>query len=215
MARSVEGSVHRSIEALLNAGQPRAAELASEIFLSEPKINEMEIVIDEHAVRMLRSGALDDADVRLVVATLRINNDLERIGDQAVNIGQRVLSLTAMERIQPPGDLAPMTAAVRAMVSKTLGALIARNVDLAAKVLESDDAVDHYRDLVCERLLQEMTKDPRQIAPDIQFVLASRHLERIADHATNIAEDILYWLRGLEVRHSRARQARPAESTLA
>jgi phosphate transport system protein len=99
-----------------------------------------------------------------------------------------------------------MTVAVRAMVSKCLGALIYRNVDLAAQVLESDDDVDQYRDRVFEALLAGIAADSTQAAPNLQFVLASRHLERIADHATNIAEDILFWVRGLEVRHGRARQ---------
>ena len=98
-----------------------------------------------------------------------------------------------------------MTTAVRAMVSKCLGALIYQNVDLATQVLESDDIVDQYRDQVFEALLAGMTKDSSLAAPNLHFVLASRHLERIADHATNIAEDVLFWVRGLEVRHGRAR----------
>jgi len=103
--------------------------------------------------------------------------------------------------------LEPMALAVRAMVSKCLGALIYQNVDLATQVLESDDAVDQFRDLIFEGLLGGITEDSALAAPSLQFVLASRHLERIADHATNIAEDILFWVRGLEVRHGRARQA--------
>jgi phosphate transport system protein len=98
-----------------------------------------------------------------------------------------------------------MTAAVRAMVSKCLGALIYQNLDLATQVLESDDVVDQYRDRVFEALLAAMASDSSQAAPNLQFVLASRHLERIADHATNIAEDVLFWVRGLEVRHGRAK----------
>jgi phosphate transport system protein len=92
------------------------------------------------------------------------------------------------------------------MVSKCLGALIYQNVDLATQILESDDLVDRYRDQVFEVLLAGMTQDPVLAAPNLHFVLASRHLERIADHATNIAEDILFWVRGLEVRHGRAKQ---------
>ena len=209
MARSVEGAINRGIEALLHSHGERAASLASEIFLNEPRINEMELVIDEHAIRMLRGPAgagLPDSDIRQIVSTLRINNDLERMGDLAVNIGQRVVSLAQMEAVEPPPELKPMTAAVRAMVSKALGALIFRNVTLANEVLESDDAVDHYRDLVTERLLAQMTKDPAQVAPNMQFILASRYLERIADHCTNIAEEVVFWVRGLDVRHGRGLQ---------
>src|SRR5271154_6784684 len=201
-ARTVEGSVNRALGALLG----RDERLASEVFLGEPRINELEIVIDEHAIRLLRAGNLSDADVRLIVATLKINNDLERMGDLAVNVAERAISLSTMGDVETPAELEPMTTAVRAMVSKCLGALIYQNVDLATQVLESDDVVDQYRDQVFEALLAGMTQNPSLAAPNLHFVLASRHLERIADHATNIAEDVLFWVRGLEVRHGRARQ---------
>ena len=97
-----------------------------------------------------------------------------------------------------------MTSAVRAMVSKCLGALIYKNIDLATQVLESDDVVDQYRDQVFETLLEGIDRQiPQTAAPNLHYVLASRHLERIADHATNIAEDMMFWVRGLEVRHGR------------
>src|ERR1700729_100289 len=201
-ARTVEASVNRALWALLE----RNERLASEVFLNEPRINEMEITIDEHAIRMLRQGNLLDTDVRLIVATLKINNDLERMGDLAVNVAERAISLSSMGDVETPGELGPMTAAVRAMISKCLGALIYQNVDLATQVLESDDAVDQYRDRVFEALLSGIAENSSVAAPSLQFVLASRHLERIADHATNIAEDVLFWVRGLEVRHGRARQ---------
>ncbi len=201
-ARTVEGSLNRALEAVLS----RNERLASEVFLTEPRINEMEMVIDEHAIRMLRQPDLLEADVRLIVATIKINNDLERMGDLAVNLAERAISLSGMDGARPPAELGPMTAAVRAMVSKCLGALIYENIDLATQVLESDDTVDQYRDRLFETLLSGISEDPAQAAPNVQFVLASRHLERIADHATNIAEDILFWVRGIEVRHGRARK---------
>jgi phosphate transport system protein len=205
-ARTVESSVSRALMALLD----RNERLASEVFLTEPRINEMEIVIDEHAIRLLRQGNLTEPDIRLIVATLKINNDLERMGDLAVNLSERAISLAAMGGVESPTELEPMTAAVRAMVSKCLGALIYQNVDLATQVLESDDVVDRFRDRVFDALLAGIAEDSAQAAPNIQFVLASRHLERIADHATNIAEDVLFWVRGLEVRHGRARQLEAA-----
>ena len=201
-ARTVEGTVNRALWALLE----RNERIASEVFLTEPRINEMEILIDEHAIRMLRQSDLLDTDVRLIVATLKINNDLERMGDLAVNLCERVISLAAMGDVQVPDEFEPMTTAVRAMVAKCLGALIYQNVELATQVLEGDDLVDRYRDQIFEALLGGMTKDPSLAAPNLHFVLASRHLERIADHATNIAEDVLFWVRGLEVRHGRGRQ---------
>jgi phosphate transport system protein len=198
-ARTVESSVNRALWALLERDQ----RMASEVFLIEPRINEMEIVIDEHAIRLLQRGDLSDPDVRMIVASLKINNDLERVGDLAVNLCERTISLVSLGEVEPPAELEPMTAAVRAMVSKCLGALIFQNVDLASQVLESDDIVDAYRDRVFEALLAGMAADASRAAPNLQFLLASRNLERIADHATNIAEDVLFWIRGLDVRHGR------------
>jgi phosphate transport system protein len=207
-ARTVEASINRALWAVLERNQ----RVASEVFLTEPRINEMEILIDEHAIRLLRQGNLCDADVRMVVATLKINNDLERMGDLAVNLSERAISLAGLGAIENPTELEPMTTAVRAMVSKCLGALIYQNVDLAAQVLESDDVVDHYRDRIFEALLSSTTVEPTQAGPNLHFVLASRHLERIADHATNIAEDVLFWARGLEVRHGRGKQLEATNS---
>ena len=201
-ARTVEASVNRALWAVLE----RNERLAGEVFLTEPRINEMEILIDEHAIRLLRQGHLADTDLRLVVAALKINNDLERMGDLAVNLSERAVSLAGMATARTPAELEPMTTAVRAMVSKCLGALIYQNIELAVQVLESDEVVDQYRDRIFEALLSCTTENPGQAAPNLHFVLASRHLERIADHATNIAEDILFWVRGLDVRHGRGRQ---------
>lgn len=201
-ARTVEASVNMSMAALLE----RNERLASQVFCTEPRINEMEMVIDEHAIRILRERNLTEADVRQVVATLKVNKDLERMGDLAVNLAERAISLSGMGARENPAELEPMAGAVRAMVSRCLGALIYQNAELAVQVLESDDAVDRFRDRVFESLLAGIAANPTQAAPNLQFVLASRHLERIADHATNISEDILFWVRGLEVRHGRARQ---------
>jgi phosphate transport system protein len=203
MARTVEGAMNRALDSIVSLDSPRTAVLPGEVFLLEPRINEMEIVIDEHAIRLLRRGSFSDDEMRLIVAALKITNDLERIGDIAVNLAERVISLREMSSVQIPEELAPMASAVRAMVSKSLGALIFRNVEMATQVLESDDVVDQYRDRIFEHLLQRMTQEPTLVSPGMQFILATRHLERIADHATNIAEDIIFWVRGLDVRHGR------------
>jgi phosphate transport system protein len=207
MARTVESSVGCALDALLRPNLEVAAELSSKVFLVEPRVNEMEILIDDHAVRMLRTGLLDDEEIRRVVSSQKIANDLERIGDLAVNISERVISLAGMNVTETPRDLEPMAGAVRGMLGRSLGALIFRNVVLAGEVLEADDVVDRYRDQIFEHLLNRMTEDGRQAAPQLQFVLATRYLERIADHSTNIAEDIIFWVRGLDVRHGRVRMA--------
>ncbi len=211
MARTVESAMNRALDAIVSLDSPRTAALPGEVFLLEPRINEMEIVIDEHAIRLLRRGSFTDDEMRLIVAALKITNDLERIGDIAVNLAERVVSLREMPDAQIPEELAPMASAVRAMVSKSLGALIFRNIEMATLVLESDDVVDQYRDRIFEQLLQRMTQEPTLISPGLQFILATRHLERIADHATNIAEDIIFWVRGLDVRHGRGLSVRPEQ----
>ena len=203
MARTVESATNRALDAICSLDRPRTAALPGEVFLLEPRINEMEIVIDEQAIRLLRQGPLPEEELRLIVAALKLNNDLERIGDLAVNLAERVVSLREMPNAQVPEELSPMASAVRAMVSHSLGALISRNVEMASKVLESDDVVDKYRDRIFERQLRRMTGEPESVSSALQFVLATRHLERIADHATNIAEDIIFWVRGLDVRHGR------------
>jgi len=205
MARTVEASVGSALDALLRPNPDAAAELSSKVFLVEPRVNEMEILIDDHAVRLLRTGLLDEEEIRRVVATQKIANDLERIGDLAVNISERVISLASINLTETPRDLEPMTGAVRGMLGRSLGAPIFRNVVLAGEVLESDDVVDRYREQIFEHLLTRMTEGGRQAAPLLQFVLATRYPERIADHSTNIAEDIIFWVRGLDVRHGRAR----------
>jgi len=209
MARTVEGAMNRSLDALVGLENPRTGALPGEVFLLEPRINEMEIVIDEHAIRLLRRCSYSDDELRLIVASLKITNDLERIGDLAVNLAERVVSLREMQGAELPEELGPMAAAVRAMVSKSLGALIFRNVEMASQVLESDDVVDHYRDSIFEKLLGRMTQQADLVSPGLQFILAARHLERIADHATNIAEDIIFWVRGLDVRHGRCLALQP------
>jgi len=209
MARTVEGAMNRALDALTSLDSARTSALPGEVFLLEPRINEMEIVIDEHAIRLLRRGSFSDDEMRLIVAALKITNDLERIGDLAVNLAQGAVSLREMPGARIPEELAPMALAVRAMVSKSLGALIFRNVEMATQVLEADDVVDQYRDRIFENLLATMTQQATLVSSGMQFILATRHLERIADHATNIAEDIIFWVRGLDVRHGRGLTMRP------
>jgi len=216
MARVVETAMNRALDAIVGFDNQRTAGLPGEVFLLEPRINEMEIMIDEHAIRLLRRGSFNDDEMRLIVAALKITNDLERIGDIAVSLAERVMTLREMPGAQPPEELGPMVEAVRSMVSRSLGALIFRNAEMAAQVLESDDVVDQYRDRIFENLLQ--THDHGCCAGEsrMQFVLATRHLERIADHATNIAEDNYFLVHGLDVRHgggwrrTRSKQKRAA-----
>src|SRR5438552_16172751 len=145
MARTVEGAMNRALDSIVSLENPRTSALPSEVFLLEPRINEMEIVIDEHAIRLLRRGSFTDDEMRLIVAALKITNDLERIGDLAVNLAERVVSLREMQGAQVPEELAPMVSAVRAMASKSLGVLIFRKLDMATQLLDLYDVVHPYR----------------------------------------------------------------------
>src|SRR6201993_5383161 len=133
MARSVESAMNRALESIVSVDDPKVSALPGEVFLLEPRINEMEIVIDEHAIRLLRRGSFSDDEMRIIVAALKITNDLERIGDLAVNLAERVVSLREMQSAQVPEELAPMASAVRAMVSKSLGSLIFRDIEMATQ----------------------------------------------------------------------------------
>jgi phosphate transport system protein len=215
MARSVELSTNRVLTVLADRNAPEARQTVGQIFMLEPRINEMEMVIDEHAVRLLRDSPLSEPEIRQVVATLKITNDLERMGDLAVGLAERAISLADMPPTPEPPELEPMIKAVGAMLNKCLGALTFRNVTLATQVLESDDIVDRYRDVIFEALMARMTEQPSQAGSNLQLVLVSRYLERLADHATNIAEDIIFWVRGLDVRHGRGRDAAIAGATVA
>ena len=166
MSRTVEGAMNRALDALIDVEGARNADLLGEVFLLEPRINEMEIVIDEQAIRLLRRSSFNDDEMRLIVAALKITNDLERIGDLAVNLAQCVISLREMPKISSVEELAPMAAAVRSMVGKSLGALIFKNVEMALQVLESDDAVDQYRDRIFETLLRRMMQEPVMVSRD-------------------------------------------------
>ncbi len=198
MATMVQSSVERAIEALLT----RNYELAGSIALGEPPINAMECVIDEHAVRALLAHPLRERDVRVIVSTLKVNKDLERMGDLAVSIAQRVVTL-ANEQIATPPELTAMPGPVTEMVRDSLGALIFQNFSLAQNVLQTEPDVDAFRNLSYNRLLDSMKDHPSQMNAHFQLLLSSRYLERIADHCTNIAENVIYWIRGVDIRHGK------------
>lgn len=197
MAETVKKQVDNSIEALLTRNEG----MAGAISISEPRVNAMEVLIDEHAVRAMVGRALPEADVRLLVATIKINNDLERMGDLAVHIAHRVIALGNTRDAALPDELISMTTPVMEMVHKSLDALIFQDIQLADEVLRNDDEIDRIRDQVFEKLMQAMAHCPSRVAANFQMLLAARYLERIADHAENIAEDVIYWVRGVDVRH--------------
>lgn len=197
MGALVEAAIERSITAV-TAKDRDAAEL---VFKNEARVNQIEMEIDEFAVDLLATQQPAASDLRLIVAALKINTDLERMGDLAVNIAQRAVSLVSEPVIKPMVDVPHIGALVESMVRKALDAFVNRDADLARSVLNSDDAVDSMRTACYHEMLSFMEKEPRNIRSAMDLIAVVRHLERIADHSTNIAEDVLFLVQGVDVRH--------------
>ena len=161
----------------------------------------MEIAIDELATRLLALQQPLATDLRFITAAVKINNDLERMGDLAVNITERALSLLHEPAIRPHIDIPQMATLAESMVRRSLDAFVRGDAELARSVLLSDDAVDDLRDSTYEALIQFMEKDPENVRPGVNLMFVARSLERLADHATNIAEDVLFLVQGVDVRH--------------
>jgi phosphate transport system protein len=197
MSSLVESAIQRSISAVIH--KDRGA--ADEVFRNEARVNAIEIEVDEFAVTLLALQQPMAADLRLIVAALKINTDLERMGDLAVNIAQRARSLMEEPVIKPMIDMPHIAGLVQSMVRKALDAFVTRDPELARSVLASDDAVDNMRTACYHELVSFMEKDPQNIKPALDLLAVTRNLERIADHSTNIAEDVLFLVKGVDVRH--------------
>ena len=197
MGSLAERAVHRSIQAVLE-GDPKQAQSVLE---EEPAINELQIEIDDRVVQLLALHQLMAADLRFVLAVSRINNDLERIGDQAVNIAQAAQRILRHPRVKPYVDLPRMSELAEQMVRDSLNAVVRRDVELAKSVLTRDDQVDQLRDQIFRELLTYMMGDSAGVFPAFELILVAKNLERIGDHATNIAEDVIYIVAGQDVRN--------------
>jgi phosphate transport system protein len=200
MGGLAEHAVHQSVHAVLDSDEA----LAKRVIAEEDAINDLQIEIDDRVVQLLALHQLMAVDLRFVLAVSRINNDLERIGDQAVNIAHGALRILRHPRVKPYVDLPRMSDLAEEMVRSALDAVVRRDVDLAQKVLATDDQVDHYRDQIFRELLTYMMGDSSVVFPAFELILVAKNLERIGDHATNIAEDVIYIVQGRDVRHPSA-----------
>ena len=197
MSALVETSVYRSVQAVVE----RSPELAQQVIATEARVNKLEIEVDENAIRLLALQQPVAADLRLITVAIKINNDLERMGDLAVSIAERALQLVREPVIQPAIDIPYIGGLVQSMVRKALDSFVSRDAELAKSVLISDDAVDQLRTANYHELISFMEKEPQHIAQAFQLISVVRNLERIADHATNVAEDVLFLVKGVDVRH--------------
>jgi phosphate transport system protein len=195
------GIVEEAIARSVNAVSRRDAQMADSVIAElEPEVNRLEVDIDEEALRMLALQQPLAIDLRFLAAVLKINSNLERMGDLAVNIAQSVPRLReALPDVVV--DLPHMAERARWMTRCALDSLMSRNANLAQQVLEADDEVDHMRDEVFRALFSYISDHPRYVEPAIAQIFVARNLERIADHATNIAEEVIFWLQGVDVRH--------------
>jgi phosphate transport system protein len=197
MAGLVEAGIHRSVLALVERDQSHA----EAVLRNEARINQMEIEIDDLAVRLLALYQPMARDLRFLTAGIKINSDLERMGDLAVNIVERALSLMHEPPVKPLIDIPELARLAEGMVHRSLDAFVKRDPGLARDVLLSDDAVDDLRDSIYGELKAFMQRDPSTISRALDLIFVARSLERIADHATNIAEDVLFLVQGVDVRH--------------
>jgi phosphate transport system protein len=161
----------------------------------------MEVEVEEECLKVLALHQPVAVDLRFLVAVIKINNDLERIGDQAVNIAQRVRVIAKQDHHEFIFDYAPMAEQVEAMLKMSLDALVNMDVDLALKVVTLDDAVDKIQKDAYDKTKMAMSRHPEDVRYLINLLLISRHLERMADHATNIAEEVIYMIEGEIIRH--------------
>jgi phosphate transport system protein len=197
MGNLAERSVHQGVHAVLEADE----KLAHAVLNEENAINELQIEIDDRVVQLLALQQLMAADLRFVLAIARINNDLERIGDQAVNIAQSAQRIVRHPRVKPYVDLPRMGELAEKMMRDSLDSLVRRDIELARSVLSRDDQADQLRDQIFRELLTYMMENSAVVFAAFELVLVAKNLERIGDHATNIAEDVIYFVAGRDVRH--------------
>lgn len=199
MGGLVESSIHTSVQALVEHDD----RMAHRVVEDETLINRMELDIDARVTRLLALNQPVAGDLRLLVMCLKINTDLERMGDLAVNVAQRAISLNKLKAPlgQPLREMPRMASMVEDMLHRTLDAYVRRDAEQAIAILPADDDVDRLRDGVYNELIATMRRDPNLVEAAIHLMFVARSLERIADHTTNIAEDVIYLVRGVDVRH--------------
>ena len=197
MAAIVEEAIRNSVQSLVK----KDSDLARKVFEVEDRINKMEIAIDEMCLKLLALRQPMAADLRFITSAMRIITDLERMGDQAVNISERAISINQEPQIKPYIDIPRMAEIAQSMVKDVLDAFVNRDPKLARSVCARDDVVDGLNDQVVRELLTYMVSDPKTITRSVHLMIVARYLERIADHATNIAEDVIFMVDALVIKH--------------
>ena len=197
MAGMAEQAIQRSIEAY----SMHDLSICDLVHQSEPAINRLEREIDQMALDLLAMEQPMAIDLRFILAVIKINADVERVGDQAVNIAERVCDLHSMPPVDLPVDIPKMASLAASMVRRALQSFIDADAELALSVLTMDDQVDQMNGAAYRALSQLIHDQPAFTPQALNVILIARNLERVGDHATNIAEDVIFWVRGADVRH--------------
>ena len=209
------GLAEQAIDRATEAYRKRDLKLCYAVLEGERAINMAEREIDELALDLLAMQQPLAVDLRFITAIMKINADLERVGDQAVNIAERVMDTIKLPAVDLPVDIPRMAATAAGMVRRALESFIEGKAELAEAILKMDDIVDQMNDEIYIVLVKKMHENPASVDQALDVLLIARNLERVADHATNIAEDVIFWVRGADVRHHagmQETQAPPAVS---
>ena len=202
MAALVEEVIYKSLDALQN----RNAELAREVIAKDDEIDTLENQIYEECLKILALHQPVAKDLRRIATVFMINTDLERMGDLATDIAERTNALPGAVFDPVPDKLLRMTDLTTGMVRESLDAFVNLDSQQAKRVIRLDDEVDRYNEIIIQELVERMKASPELVEPGLSLFSATRHLERIADHATNIAEDVVYLVEGELMRHRRPPQ---------
>jgi phosphate transport system protein len=197
MGALVAHAVQRSVLALVEKND----DYAHQVIRDESRIDQMEINIDETVTSLIVREQPVARDMRLVVSAIKISTDLERMGDLAVHIAERALALMSLPPLPESVSFVEMANLVESMVLGSLEAFVKRDANVARSIVDADNAVDKARNQLQHQLVELMQKDPLTVARAVEYLIISRKLERIADHATNIAEDVIFLAQGVDIRH--------------
>src|SRR5262245_1905934 len=197
MAGLVEAHLQRVMQAFVN----RNSEQLAEVIGGDARINALHMQIDDRCFRLIALQQPVAVDLRTIVSVLKINSDLERVGDLAVNIGEAGQRYLRHPPVKPLIDLPRMGDLALKMLRESIEALVTTDVALAKRVLMKDEWLDALKDQIFREVLTYMLGDPRTIEPGVELILVARHLERVGDHATNVAEDVIFIVEARDVRH--------------
>lgn len=200
---SLGAMVEERVRLAIRAIETRDADLADKIISGDYEIDEYEVEVEEECLKIMALHQPVAVDLRFLTAIIKINNDLERIGDEAVNIADRLRIIAKKPKLDTRFDYSEMTEKTASMLKMSLDALVNLDLDLAVHVCVLDDEVDDFQNEAYDVIKQAIKDNPERVAYLINLFLISRHLERIADHATNIAEDVIYMIEGEIVRHGK------------